>query len=147
MVAEEQAVIAERRHGDANLSQIIQVLQHRSLEEKRASCYDMPQENFKEEIKPQKNRKGLDVLTSDQLLKCNVSSQSTIRTFCGLGGGSDLSKQQPMGDVFRQHEPRHQVMDRPRFPAVRPQNKGVRAALPGIKTQCRKYWEPGEEQD
>lgn len=32
MVAEKQAVIAERRHGDANLSQVIQILQHRSLE-------------------------------------------------------------------------------------------------------------------
>lgn len=35
VVAEEQAIIAKRRHGDANLSQIIQVLQHRSLEEKQ----------------------------------------------------------------------------------------------------------------
>lgn len=33
MVAEEQAVIAERRHGDAYLCQVVQILQHRSLEE------------------------------------------------------------------------------------------------------------------
>lgn len=32
VVAEEQAVIAERGHGDAYLSQVIQILQHRSLE-------------------------------------------------------------------------------------------------------------------
>lgn len=37
MVAEEQTVIAERRHGDADLSQIVQVLQHRSLEEKQGN--------------------------------------------------------------------------------------------------------------
>lgn len=31
MVAEEQAVIAERGHGDTYLGQVVQVLQHRSL--------------------------------------------------------------------------------------------------------------------
>lgn len=31
MVAEEQAVIAEGRHGDAYLSQVVQILEHRSL--------------------------------------------------------------------------------------------------------------------
>lgn len=31
VVAEEQAVIAERRHGDANLCQVVEILQHRSL--------------------------------------------------------------------------------------------------------------------
>lgn len=36
MVAEEQAVIAERRHGDAYLCQVVQILQHRSLEEHKA---------------------------------------------------------------------------------------------------------------
>jgi hypothetical protein len=35
VVAEEQAVVAERRHGDADLSQVVQVLQHRGLEERR----------------------------------------------------------------------------------------------------------------
>lgn len=40
MVAEEQAVVAERGHGDADLSQVIQVLQDRGLgrEEERRSC-------------------------------------------------------------------------------------------------------------
>lgn len=32
MVAEEQAVIAEGGHGDAYLGQVVQILQHRSLE-------------------------------------------------------------------------------------------------------------------
>ena len=31
VVAEEQAVVAEGRHGDANLGQVVQVLQHRGL--------------------------------------------------------------------------------------------------------------------
>lgn len=31
MVTEEQAVIAERRHGDAYLCQVVEILQHRSL--------------------------------------------------------------------------------------------------------------------
>lgn len=31
MIAEEQAVVAERRHGDADLGQVVQILQHRSL--------------------------------------------------------------------------------------------------------------------
>lgn len=32
VVAEEQAVIAERGHGDAYLGQVVQILKHRSLE-------------------------------------------------------------------------------------------------------------------
>lgn len=36
MVAEEQAVIAERGHCDAYLGQIVQILQHRSLEAHKA---------------------------------------------------------------------------------------------------------------
>lgn len=32
MVAEEQAVIAERRHCNADLGQVVQILQHRSLQ-------------------------------------------------------------------------------------------------------------------
>lgn len=35
MVAEEQAVIAERGHGDTYLGQVVQILQHRSLVERR----------------------------------------------------------------------------------------------------------------
>lgn len=31
VVAEEQAVIAERRHGDADLCQVVEILKHRSL--------------------------------------------------------------------------------------------------------------------
>ena len=33
VVAEEQAVVAERGHGDAHLGQVVQVLQHGSLEQ------------------------------------------------------------------------------------------------------------------
>lgn len=43
VVAEEQAVIAERGHGDADLCQVIQVLEHRSLEEdeaRRVVCFN-----------------------------------------------------------------------------------------------------------
>lgn len=36
MVAEEQAVITERRHGDAYLGQVVQILQHWSLEGHKA---------------------------------------------------------------------------------------------------------------
>lgn len=36
VVAQEQAVIAEWGHGDADLSQVVQVLQYGSLEEHRA---------------------------------------------------------------------------------------------------------------
>ena len=35
VVAEEQAVVAKGRHGDANLSQVVQVLQHWGLEGRR----------------------------------------------------------------------------------------------------------------
>lgn len=40
MIAEEQAVVAERGHGDADLSQVIQVLQDRGLGrwEERGAC-------------------------------------------------------------------------------------------------------------
>lgn len=40
MVAQEQAVVAEWRHGDANLSQVIQVLQDGGLvrEEEQRTC-------------------------------------------------------------------------------------------------------------
>lgn len=39
MVAEEQAVIAERGHGDAYLGQVVQILQHRSLQgHNKAEC-------------------------------------------------------------------------------------------------------------
>jgi len=39
MVAEEQAVVAERRHGDAYLSQVVQILQHRGLKECRDGIF------------------------------------------------------------------------------------------------------------
>lgn len=44
MVAEEQAVIAERRHGDAYLGQVVQILQHRSLEGHEAQYQSMHSE-------------------------------------------------------------------------------------------------------
>lgn len=46
-----------------------------------------------------------------------------------------LAEQQPVRDVLRQHEPRHQVVDRPRLPTVGPQDKRVEASPPGVKGQ------------
>lgn len=36
-----------------------------------------------------------------------------------------------MRDILRQHEGRHQVVDGPGFPTVRPQHKRMEAPLPG----------------
>ena len=43
---------------------------------------------------------------------------------------SYLAEQQPMGDVLGKHEARQQVVNRPRFPAVRPQDERVEPPLP-----------------
>lgn len=44
---------------------------------------------------------------------------------------SHLSEEQPVGDVLRQHEARHQVVDGAGFSAVRAKDEGVKALLPG----------------
>lgn len=50
VVAQEQAVVAQRRHGDANLSQVIKVLQDRGLTENR------PPRDLSAHISPGGNR-------------------------------------------------------------------------------------------
>ena len=43
---------------------------------------------------------------------------------------SYLPEQQPVGNVLGEHEARQQVVDRPRFSAVRPQHERVEPPLP-----------------
>lgn len=38
VVTEEQTVVTQRRHGNADLSQVVQVLKHRGLKSRRSSC-------------------------------------------------------------------------------------------------------------
>lgn len=49
-----------------------------------------------------------------------------------------LPEQQPMGDVLRKHEARHQVMDGSGLAAVRTEDQCVKAPLPEVeKTRVR----------